>query len=94
MTATLTIVRKEQSIPENYAHFFLTTPRTKNPFRIVLCDGGAITCERHRKATSDQPCECMKIANADPDKNQYWSPYVDNRGSATEAATSRKVAGF
>lgn len=77
MTTGLTIVRKEQSAPENYAHFYLSAPRIKNEIRVVLYNGRAIECTRHRRALSSEPCECMKAVNAAPDKDQYWSKPVD-----------------
>lgn len=70
----LTIVRKEQSAPENYAHFYLRTPRMKNEIRVVLYNGHAIECSRHRHALTEEPCECMRMVNADPEKDKYWQP--------------------
>lgn len=77
-TRDLAIIRKEQSAPENYAHFFLRAPRLKSEIRVVLCNGHAIECSRHRHALTDEPCECMKMVNADPEKDQYWHPYKDD----------------
>jgi hypothetical protein len=73
----LTIVRKEQSRPENYAHFFLRTPKMQKEIRVVLYNGTAIECSRHKRALSSEPCECMCLANAAPDKDQYWKPAVE-----------------
>ena len=73
------IVRKAQSeTQENYSEFVLQGPRGAE-IKITLCDGIAIRCSKHRRAASDELCECMQVANAEPDKDQYWKepPFVD-----------------
>jgi hypothetical protein len=74
MGSRLQIVRKEQSSPENYAHFYLRGERLRKEIRVVLCNGHAIECSRHRDALTEEPCECMRLVNASPDKDQYWQP--------------------
>ena len=73
----VTIIRKEQSRPENYAHFFLQATTMEKEIRVVLCNGNAIECSKHKRAFNIKPCECMRMANSAPDKDQYWSPIVN-----------------
>lgn len=65
-----TITAKLQGFPCNFSHFTL-----EDKITIALRDGQAISCSKCKSATQLHPCQHMSVANAEPDKDQYWSPY-------------------